>query len=271
MDPQHKATNTKQLSPSKEQEESAAKAALALRSAAGSSSTSLQSEHGEGQAVVASALTKQSQGEAPSGKLDPPAAPAGRPERSTGRQFTSAKLNPADVASITAGLKEMTQYHLHGIEGVRQPDATGLPPSAWNWRHPGGGADNPKLESWTTQTWMGFYWFSVCRYRNKRGMPLTLPNWGRLGREVKALRDTMDSWKCYRYISFLVGYFDEVRAFIGKAGDAMVLNESALNHSLIRQAADSLLALASDPSAFSKKIDELRKPKHRMNEFARVN
>jgi len=81
---------------------------------------------------------------------------------------------------------------------------------------------------------MGYYWHGVSRWRAYHKIELTLPEWGRLGKELLRASETMTSWRLYCRLFATINHFDLIRWRIGGViGATLILDESTLNHKLV--------------------------------------
>lgn len=93
----------------------------------------------------------------------------------------------------------------------------------------------PFKKNWTIPQFMGFFWSGVSRWRAENEYPLTLPQWQRLAGDVRNLLKTTTPFDAFSHIWIVIYHFDLIRHLLGRIGQNMVLDETSLSHSLIKQ------------------------------------
>ena len=95
----------------------------------------------------------------------------------------------------------------------------------------------PYHKDWTFKHFLGYFWSGVCDWRASHGCPLTFPNWGRLSGDLRNFLKTTTHNEAFTHVWIVANYFDLIKWQIGRIGQDMILDETALSHSLIRQKA----------------------------------
>ncbi|HEV2294073.1 MAG TPA: hypothetical protein VGR35_09455 [Tepidisphaeraceae bacterium] len=155
-----------------------------------------------------------------------------------------AQLSDEDKSLITASAESMERYLLAGIEAVRGVDPAELKPSGMNWRRFNGSVDDPKAEQWDVPAFAGYYWWRVSRYREKRTIPITLPNFKRLVGDIRNLLGYMTKKDLHQYIGVVITHFELVQFMCKGAGETMALNETSLSHNLIKTTAFNIAQMS---------------------------
>ena len=73
---------------------------------------------------------------------------------------------------------------------------------------------------WTPSQWAGFFWYHISAIRESLGMPLYLPNWGMLLRNMKAVLGRCTAKMVFDYILCLLQEFPEIQE---RAGESFVI------------------------------------------------
>jgi hypothetical protein len=157
-----------------------------------------------------------------------------------------SKLTQADIAKICSSLDSMRTYLLWGKDALYTPGV--YPHATCSWRKFMTPEDTQEMHvpKWETNTFMGYFWFNVSIYRDKRGIPLNLPAWSRLAGDVKNLRKTMTNWQLFMQILTTTQWFDVIKWMSGKAGLSLELNETSLTHGMIKSAANSIGSMSEE-------------------------
>jgi hypothetical protein len=179
-----------------------------------------------------------------------PAPASAKPRRST-KSTTAANpkappLTDREKAAVLASADAMEQYLLWGKEAFRGTPADQLRPEGTNWRRYNGTAEDPRVDEWDVPSFAGYYWFRVSKYREKRDLQLTLPNWGRLTGDIKNALATMTKRDVHRFIGIVVQHFELIQFMCQRAGQTMALNETSLSHNLIKTTAFNLANMTQD-------------------------
>jgi Helix-turn-helix domain len=187
-----------------------------------------------------------------------PNAPA-KPARSSGAKPAKAKreqLTAADIQIICSSKENIEHWLLFGKEKVFHPDRE-LPPSSLNWRvrikdaaaNPAT-AESTGADDWKIPNFVGFFWHRVTAWRASRGIQLGLPATEKLcGMMTSLQRSLGGNWHLLLYIHELTSNFEKYCAMVGKIMDGALLDESTLNHSLIRNAVWQNLNASSHKAA----------------------
>lgn len=159
--------------------------------------------------------------------------PAAKPkvQRRNGHRVLTADEEKA----ICANANSMGRYLSYGLQGLNAPDLSLLPPTPTNWRQYGGSNDNPKAGRWSLQAFMGYYWYCVSLYRQKLGIPITLPDFGLLGTQLKTLLATMPNDRLVKLIATMTQNFDLILHKLRRMDNAvgLELNETTLNNGMV--------------------------------------
>ena len=127
----------------------------------------------------------------------------------------------------------MLRYLLWGAAGVRQADDAGLTPTGTNWRH--AGRDHSKAEqqvaTWNVQHFAAYFWWQVSKYRERKGLPITMPDFGRLGKVMDAHRAKLTAWQLAQKIANVCAHFDLIRFEMQWAAPS--LDEATMQHQKI--------------------------------------
>lgn len=146
-------------------------------------------------------------------------------------------------------------------------DSLGLQPTPMAWRVAGEDINvTHSYLDWTTLQWQGFYWNAVCYIRSLNNQPLNLPHYGKLGTNIKATLNQFPKERVYTMIMNLLKDFPVVRHQMGKIGEGLMLDETSLNHAVIKK------VLLSLPPSVSPEMESLRRdaekgPKTKSHEY----
>ena len=100
----------------------------------------------------------------------------------------------------------------------------------------------PFTKDWNDPHHAGYYWHGVCRWRARKGINLTIPQWGRLLGEITKLTRAMTSAQAHLYIFNAIHNFELVQYRIGRIGEQLILDETTLGHSLVRQELTTIIS-----------------------------
>ncbi len=185
-----------------------------------------------------SSLSLRGSGEAVG--IQPATVPAGRTKggsKTKGRAKES--LTNEDRYRICSSLEMMRAYLLWGRPGLEDPNGS-HPPSNLNWRQfrQGEGTDEKSIgiDRWGVHQFAGYFWHSVSTHRAARGAELSLPDWGRLNRDIKTLLGTGTNWRTFNHLGQLALHFDVICCMAGNHCKDTPLDETVINHNQIRQA-----------------------------------
>ncbi|MFT3786651.1 MAG: hypothetical protein QM770_10855 [Tepidisphaeraceae bacterium] len=143
-------------------------------------------------------------------------------------------MTDAEKSSICASGTAMERYLLSGTEAaLSDSQIDQLPIGPLNWRKYGNTAEDPRPMLWSDQSFAGWYWWRVSLYRERRQIPLTLPDVGRLLGAIKLRGRTMARADFHRLIGLMVKHFELIQFLMGSAGQTVALNEASIAHSLI--------------------------------------
>ena len=173
---------------------------------------------------------------APQAAQPAPAAPKGK--------RTKVSMTDAQKAWFLASSQNIDLHIRYGVEayGKTRTECNGyLKSSPMDWLadvH-----DTPKDWSeafpfqdwWTVNHFMGFYWHLVCKYRPGMGIPLSLPDWGRIGKIVRTQLDTTTGETLCQRMILCCQQFPLICWNIGRIGEGLSLDETSLGHSLVSQ------------------------------------
>lgn len=142
-----------------------------------------------------------------------------------------AKSTPdAERENICANLGNMKRYILFGQQGVADPAYD--KPSHLNWMTvPVDANGNPKPELWNRTQFAGFWWWLVSWHRDGRGLPLTLPDWGRLIRDLN--RSKLTNRQLYDFITVVIMEYDQIVEMCRNI-EAPVLDDRSFTDNLLR-------------------------------------
>lgn len=178
------------------------------------------------------------------------------PKRRRGR-----KMSPEYINAICANPKNMAVYLLFGEKALtdavvnnpsetpEQQAALGVAlqpflnqPSICNWRTNSGDSDeSPNYEPWTVNQWVGWFWYWVCYYRHQRGLPITLPHWGKMRGIFNNLLSTMPKERAFAYLRDVLHDHDLVCQVIGyPRAKSVSIDETLLTNPMVRSAVDKL-------------------------------
>lgn len=150
---------------------------------------------------------------------------------------------------ICANARSMNRYLRWGSEAIGLPmdEMEKLPHSPTCFLL----EDGESWSQWKPANFAGYYWHRVCAYREKVGMPITMPPVGELcGRVTKILAADGSGWgltsaQLYEHILKLTHYFDLIRLMVGP-GIPLVLNEGTIDHRLCRDKLQILKDMGDD-------------------------
>ena len=126
-------------------------------------------------------------------------------------------------------LAMMERWLLWGSAGLREMNDANLTPTATNWRsvNPGAETAEIKVKDWNTQHFAAYFWWQVSKHREARGLPITIPDFGRICASIVALRKTMTTWQVAQRIANVVAHFDLIRFELSWVR-GLALNEGSL-------------------------------------------
>jgi hypothetical protein len=183
------------------------------------------------QEQVAESPSTDDQSPVPSGAIESPQEP-----RSRGRRKKGSSMDQATVRAITQDFDSMTKYILFGQRAVLD-DRAELVHTQLSWRTIEDlREDNMQFELWNTHQFAGYYWWLVSWHRNNRNVPQTIPNWGRLLKDVGTLQGEMPNEKVGEYIQYVVREYRSIIARMKNLSFKPQLDDAALSNRLLRQA-----------------------------------
>lgn len=192
----------------------------------------------------------------------PPAAERPTPRATAPKAKRGAKVKPdpitdEDKQAICASAASMKAWLQFGIGKLRHPDQEHAPTAA-NWAHSFNHDIDHRVNwkghvnaaSWTEQQLAAFYWWRVSIMREALSTPLSLPDWGKLGRIIKQLLKTRSIADTCEYLHVLTGWWVVVGALIGgDLGKTMQLGETTPAHSLVMPHVQRLMGMSIEDRA----------------------
>lgn len=170
-------------------------------------------------------------------------------EERPGTAALQRKLGPEEMTWFLANAARVRQYLRFGMPGFGKApeECTDLESTAMDFlAFKPASPDYPFDNAWKDGNFMGFYWDGVCRWREGKGLPLSLPSWGRLGGEIRNLLKTQTPMQTYGVIWMIINYFDLIRFRVGRIGEGWMLDESTLSNHLVRQHAMTLVSFSRE-------------------------
>lgn len=178
--------------------------------------------------------TSNEQSPAPSEAIDPPQQPE-IPPPARGKRKKKSSMDQATVRAITQDFASMTKYILYGQRAVLDERAD-LVHTQLSWRTIEGiSTNNMMFEQWTTHQLAGYYWWLVSWYRDRKGIDQTIPNWGRLLKDVGTLQGEMPNEKVGEYIQYVVLEYPNIIARMKGLSFKPQLDDAAMSNRLLRQ------------------------------------
>ncbi len=182
--------------------------------------------------------------------------------RSGGRSFNAKGTDEADddkpvgdaqvTVKATASLEAMTTYLLNNADAIGAEDPSKFPVSKLNWRQHctidpvTGNPTAANIERWTANSFMGFYWYRVCRYHSEQGNPLKLPAWSRLAGEVRNILKQRPPQQVYDFIVTLTQRFGLLLWMAGPTGNTLKLDEMSLSQPRIVALTDNIRSMSKE-------------------------
>jgi len=102
----------------------------------------------------------------------------------------------------------------------------------------------PFTKEWNDPHHAGYYWHGVCRWRARKGINLTIPQWGRLLGEITKLTRAMTSAQAHLYIFNAIHNFELVQYRIGRIGEQLFVGAVGLGDSEVGGGAAGLVEVA---------------------------
>ena len=169
-------------------------------------------------------------------------SPGQNRKSSDSRHSKPTKPTREQAAWFVASPANMDLYLRFGSQAAfktRQECEASLPSTRTDWlKFKPESELHPFCDSWLFTHHMGYFWHRVCQWRAHWGIPLTFPQWERLGGEVRKASEALGSagWDLHLHIFNCGNYFDLIRFRIGgRIGASMALTEATLGHSLVRE------------------------------------
>jgi hypothetical protein len=186
---------------------------------------------------------------------EPPTPPPADPKPA--KKATSAGLTDEEKAAILTDVNVMERYLLWGKAAIpADVDISTLEPVATNWRKHLVDRD-PNVDKWGIPEFMGFYWYSVSRWRTARQIQLTLPMWKRMAGDFKNLLATMTKADFHMFIRNVVMHFDLIRFQLRNLSAQVALNETSLSTKLIKDTAFNIGQM--DEAGLNEAYEQLKK------------
>jgi hypothetical protein len=135
----------------------------------------------------------------------------------------------------------MLRYLLHGVAAVRDPDGQ-YPPGPLNWKRLRVSEHDLGIAQWGPQQFAGFYWANVSDYRSKRGIALSLPPMSKLIGHMSNLLKQITPSRLHQLITYVIYWFDLIRAMAGNAGNTLFLDADSLVNGIVQRTANQLIA-----------------------------
>jgi hypothetical protein len=151
---------------------------------------------------------------------------------------TKEVMSPEMAEWFLSSSERMNAYLRFGqpAYGKKPEELIGLASEGTDWlSHGPADPVYPFHKAWTHNKFMGYYWSGVCKWRAANGYPLNLPRWGRLSGDISNLLKTTTAYDAFTNIWITINHFALIQFLIGKIAEGMVLDETTLSHSLVRQ------------------------------------
>jgi hypothetical protein len=170
----------------------------------------------------------------------PPAEPAAKRARGESKPKAKQGLNDEHRTWILTSADNLDVYLRFGQAAIGKTMAecvtSGLPSAGVDWLAFGQSShEDCYSPQWKVNQFAAYYWHLVGRHREKMGIPLSLPQWGRLTGELKNLLATTTHFNAYQHLYLLGNHFDLIQFQMGNFGQGKVLCESSINDQSIRQ------------------------------------
>ena len=159
-------------------------------------------------------------------------------------------------ALVCSSWADMTRYLHWGTSGlhVDDPEAAGLAPSNNNWTKADGYVDDksPNPMSWSTAHFAGYYWYLVSWWREQRGIPITIPQYGRMCKDLSNFGG--DNNHLFNHLRGLVASFDNIRFLCRDPNGPglrvpAVLDENSIRNTIINEKYAYLMAQTPEERA----------------------
>lgn len=156
---------------------------------------------------------------------------------------SSDSLNDDERNQVCSSLANMSAYLCYGSLGLRTDDRSQLKPSQLNWMSaPGWTQENPCVDSWTVQHFMGYYWYLVSWQSDQQHIPLRLPDWGKLAKSIKETQ--LSRVQLFNFMREVSTWFPLIQYMTSGSKFRLVLNESSLRHPIVIEKIDVLRGMS---------------------------
>ena len=168
----------------------------------------------------------------------PEATPTPAPKPEPEKPKAKKTMTPAAAAWFLESPDHIEAYLRFGGDayGKTLEEIQGMPSEGTDWlSHKPADLIYPFEKNWTIPQFMGFFWSGVSRWRAENQYPLTFPQFSRMAGDVRNLLKSTTPFDAFSHIWIVIYHFDLIRHLLGRIGQNMVLDETSLSHSLIKQ------------------------------------
>ena len=144
---------------------------------------------------------------------------------------------------VCGSADRMGQFLRFGVAGIGKgaDECASLTPLPSDWLL--FGPSDPKYpfdRRWLVPAMVGYYWSQVCRWREKHGYPVALPDVPKIMANLAPLLAKSTRWQVQAHLFVLTEWFDLIRYLAQPAGEMLVLGEDSLIHPLVKITLDEI-------------------------------